>query len=71
MGLKKTERLIDAVKVIDLLEAMEGKETELSIMSNPETEEWKLKCELEGQNVINRQSKCLGDLAVATLKLIK
>lgn len=71
MCLKRTERLIDAVKMIDLIEFMEGQEANLKIASSQTEGEWQLKYEIDGKVIINNQSENLGNLVVDALKEIK
>lgn len=57
--LKRTERVIDAVKLIELLEGMEGKEAELSVKRKENVWNFEYKCDGE---IISERGNRLTDM---------
>lgn len=66
MKLHRTERLIDAVKLVHLLELMAGKNALLEIRK--ENDIWKLHCEMNGKT-IEGVSVSLSELAGKAIDL--
>ena len=56
--LKRTERVIDAVKLIELLEGMEGKEARLTIKRTNEI--WEFEYECDGEVIKETGDKLTG-----------
>lgn len=67
--MKRTERLIDAVKLIDLLEILENREAMLKVERIQE--EWKMECIVDGNLVTKRSSDSISEMINSTLVNIR
>lgn len=67
--LKRTERLIDAVKLIDLLEILENREAMLKVERIHE--EWKMECIVDGNLVTKSSSDSLSKMVNSALVTIR
>lgn len=67
--LKRTERLIDAVKLIDLLETLENREAMLKVERIHE--EWNLECIVDGNLITKSSSDSLSKMVNSTLATIR
>ncbi|WP_368378286.1 hypothetical protein [[Clostridium] symbiosum] len=67
--LKRTERLIDAVKLIDLLEILENREAMLKVERIHE--EWKMECIVDGKLITKSSSDSLSKMVNSTLATIR
>lgn len=67
--MKRTERLIDAVKLIDLLEILENREAMLKVERIQE--EWKMECIVDGNLVTKSSSDSISEMINSTLVNIR
>lgn len=67
--MKRTERLIDAVKLIDLLEILENREAMLKVERIQE--EWKMECIVDGNLVTKSSSESISKMINSTLVNIR
>lgn len=67
--LKRTERLIDAVMIVDLLELLENEDAELLIKRNGCN--WKVECAMNGRTIIKKESGSLSGIISEILKILK
>ncbi len=66
--LKRTERLIDAVKLFDLLELLETQDAMLKMERMQD--DWRVECEIEGRQILKKQSESLSNIVNDIMKIL-